>query len=85
MAVAAFAVHVALPIFEAAFAARGSQAALPANQAFGNATFITALRNGEAGGLATSLATNQIYLCRITGGTFKARTVIVNRCVAKPP
>ena len=62
--------QVGLPIFEAAFAARGTQGALPANQAFGNATFVNALRNGEAGELAGSLATNQIYLCRLTGGKF---------------
>ena len=62
--------QVALPIFDAAFGARGAQAALPANQAYTNATFITDLRNGEAGRLAGRLATNATYLCRMVGSTF---------------
>ncbi len=39
----------ALPILDAAFGARGSQAALPANQGYTNAGFITNLQQGEAG------------------------------------
>jgi len=60
----------ALPIFEAAFGARGAQAALPANQGFTNAGFITSLQQGEAGRLAGSIATNQTYYCRMVGNTF---------------
>ena len=44
--------QVPLPIFEAAFGARGSQAALPAGSAFTNAAFITNLQQGTAGALA---------------------------------
>ena len=40
----------ALPILDAAFGARGSQAALPANQGYTNAGFITNLQQGEAAG-----------------------------------
>jgi hypothetical protein len=60
----------ALPIFEAAFGARGGQAALPAAQGFTNGNFITWLQQGEAGRLANGLATNQNYTCRMVGNTF---------------
>ena len=59
-----------IPIFEAAFAARGAQTALPGNQAFTNGNFISDLRQGEAGRLANRLASSQTYLCRMTGNTF---------------
>jgi hypothetical protein len=62
--------QVALPIFEAAFGARGAQPALPAAQAFTNGGFITNLRQGEAGRLAASLASSQTYVCRMVGSTF---------------
>lgn len=62
--------QVALPIFEAAFGARGSQPALPAGSAFTNGGFITALQQGTAGTLATNLATNSNYICRMLGNTF---------------
>lgn len=62
-----------LPIFEAAFGARGSQAALPAASGYTNGTFLTLLQQGQAGALANALAgqngTSQ-YLCRMLGGTF---------------
>src|SRR4029450_1153697 len=62
--------QVALPIFDAAFGARGSQAALPAAQAYTNSNFTSGLRLGEAGRLAGRLATSQTYLCRMVGNTF---------------
>jgi len=61
---------VALPIFEAAFGARGSQVALPGNQGFTNGGFITNLNQGEAARLASSLAGTATYLCRMVGNTF---------------
>jgi hypothetical protein len=62
--------QVALPIFDAAFGARGAAAALPGAQAYTNTTFISDLRNGEAGRLAGRLATSATYLCRMVGSTF---------------
>jgi Carboxypeptidase regulatory-like domain len=62
--------QVALPMFEAAFGARGSQAALPAASGFTNGGFITALQQGTAGSLANTLATSSTYICRMVGGTF---------------
>ncbi len=62
--------QVPLPIFETAFGARGSQPALPAGSAFTNGGFVTALQQGTAGTLATNLATNSTYICRMLGNTF---------------
>jgi hypothetical protein len=62
--------QVALPIFEAAFGARGSQPALAAGSGFTNATFITNLQQGTGGTLAGSLAGNSQYLCRMIGSAF---------------
>ena len=64
---------VPLPIFDAAFGARGSQPALAAASGYGNGTFITNLQQGEAGGLANALAGasgNSSYLCRMVGSAF---------------
>lgn len=62
--------QVALPIFDAAFGARGSQPALPAGSGYTNGTFITNLQQGTAGTLATSLAGSATYACRLYGSTF---------------
>jgi hypothetical protein len=62
--------QVALPMFEAAFGARGSQPALPAASGFTNGGFITALQQGTAGSLANTLATSSTYICRMVGGAF---------------
>jgi hypothetical protein len=62
--------QVPLPIFEAAFAARGSQAALPAGSGFSNGTFITNLDRGTAGTLANTMATTNLYFCRMVGSNF---------------
>jgi hypothetical protein len=59
-----------LPIFDAAFGARGAQAVLPAASGYANGTFITNLQQGEAGALANALAGangNSSYLCRMVG------------------
>jgi hypothetical protein len=60
----------ALPIFDAAFGARGAQAALPSNQAYTNGNFINDLTQGEAGRLAGRLSGSQNYICRMVGNTF---------------
>jgi len=62
--------QVALPIFDAAFGARGSLAAIAAGSGYQSNGFITNLQNGEAGALANTLATNQNYVCRMFGNTF---------------
>jgi hypothetical protein len=62
--------QVPLPIFEAAFGGRGSQTALPPASGFGNAGFITNLQQGTAGALASALAGNSQYLCRMIGSAF---------------
>jgi hypothetical protein len=62
--------QVALPIFDAAFGARGSLAAIAAGSGYQSTTFITQLQNGEAGGLANALATTQDYVCRMFGSNF---------------
>jgi hypothetical protein len=62
--------QVPLPIFEAAFGARGSQPALASGTGFTNATFITSLQQGTAGSLAGSLAGGAQYLCRMIGNPF---------------
>lgn len=59
--------QVALPIFEAAFGARGSQGPIASASGFTNGTFITQLQQGQAGRLANSLAGNSLYLCRMVG------------------
>jgi len=60
--------QVALPIFQTAFGARGSMPALPS--AFTNGTYITYLKQGQAGAMAQSLATTIDYYCRLVGNTF---------------
>jgi hypothetical protein len=62
--------QVALPIFDAAFGARGNLAAIAAGSGYQSAAFITNLQNGEAGALATQLAANQNYVCRMFGNSF---------------
>jgi hypothetical protein len=64
--------QAALPIFDAAFGSRGSQAALPGNSGYTNGTFVNQLQQGQAGRLANSLAGNSIYLCRMVGNALPA-------------
>lgn len=62
--------QVALPIFDAAFGARGGLAAIAVGSGYQSTAFITNLQNGEAGALANSLATSQNYVCRMFGNSF---------------
>jgi hypothetical protein len=62
--------QTALPILDAAFGPRGSQAALPAASGYTNGNFITLLQQGQAGALASQLAGNSLYLCRLLGSSF---------------
>jgi hypothetical protein len=66
--------QVALPIYENAFGARGSQPALASGSAFASNTFITQLTQGNAGSAASTLAgatsANSVYYCRLVGSTF---------------
>ena len=62
--------QVPLPIFDAAFGAHGSQAALPSGSGYTNGGFITNLQQGTAGALASSLAGSATYACRLYGSTF---------------
>lgn len=62
-----------LPIFEAAFGARGSQPALAAGSSWTSSTFINHLQRGTAGNMAEALVAGsaaQTYLCRMTGNNF---------------
>ena len=62
--------QAALPIFSTAFGALGSQPALTSAQGFGNSTFINYLTSGQAGALASSLASSPVFLCRMVGSQF---------------
>jgi len=64
--------QVGLPIFEAAFGANGSQPALTGSAAFGNATYIQNLDNGQTGTLANTLGstTSPTLYCRLVGANF---------------
>jgi hypothetical protein len=63
--------QVALPIFDAAFSARGTCAGCGAILGnYSNTTFITDLQQGQAGALANTLATNSAFVCRMFGSTF---------------
>jgi hypothetical protein len=57
----------ALPMFDAAFGARGSQPAVPTNSGYSNGTFIQHLQEGQAGALGNALAAGNTYLCRMVG------------------
>jgi hypothetical protein len=65
--------QVPLPIFDAAFGARGSCGA-NCNAILGNYTnintFITPLLQGQAGAVANTLATDRNFVCRMFGSTF---------------
>src|SRR6185312_14594141 len=64
--------QAAIPIFETAFGASGSQPALAAASGFSNSTFVTNLTQGVAGTLANSLASTSAntYFCRLVGSKF---------------
>ncbi len=62
----------ALPIFQTAFGANGSNAALSNSSGFGSSTFVTDLTEGLAGSLANSLSNTatSTYYCRLVGSNF---------------
>ena len=73
--------QAAIPIFETAFGASGSQTPLSASQGFASSTFITYLQQGQAGALAGVLAATgsavsssgsgtATYFCRLVGAKF---------------
>jgi hypothetical protein len=62
--------QVPLPIFQAAFGPRGNVPAIAAGSGFSSTGFVSSLDNGAAGAIATTLATNQNYVCRMFGNTF---------------
>jgi hypothetical protein len=62
--------QVALPIFDAAFGARGSLTPIAVGSGYQSATFLDNLANGAAGTLASRLANDQNYVCRMFGNTF---------------
>ena len=67
-----FAGQAAIPIFETAFGANGSQAALSTSSGFGSSTFINYLNQGNVVSLAGSLASTGTgtYFCRLVGANF---------------
>jgi Carboxypeptidase regulatory-like domain len=64
--------QAAIPIFDTAFGASGSQLALSSSSGYGSSTFITDLQQGLAGTLAGSLASTSspTYYCRLVGAKF---------------
>lgn len=64
--------QVALPIFEAAFGARGSQPAISSGSGWTSTSFINRLTLGNVGSLAGALAgwNTPTYYCRLVGGNF---------------
>jgi Carboxypeptidase regulatory-like domain len=64
--------QVPLPIFEAAFGARGSQGPVAGSSGFTNSTFIEQLGQGQAGRLANTMAGTDLYLCRMVGSALPA-------------
>src|SRR5262249_1637824 len=66
--------QVPLPVFEAAFGARGSQAALAAGSSWTSSTFITNLQQSAVATLAQTLSgatrANSVYYCRLVGNNF---------------
>lgn len=68
--------QVPLPIFDVAFGPRGAVGAIAPGSGYASTAFITNLQTGAAGALATTLATNQNYVCRMFGNTFSPCTRI---------
>jgi hypothetical protein len=64
--------QVALPIFQTAFGANGTQPALASSQGFTSNTFINDLNLGLAGSAASTLAgpSSPTYYCRLVGSNF---------------
>jgi hypothetical protein len=64
--------QVALPIFDTAFGANGSQPALAASSGYSSSGFITNLQQGTAGAMAGTIASTSspTYYCRLVGAAF---------------
>ncbi len=62
--------EVATPIFDAAFGARGTQPALSSGSGYKSSSFITNLTQGTAASMASSMAGNITYFCRMVGSNF---------------
>jgi hypothetical protein len=64
--------QAAMPIFDAAFGASGTNAALASSSGYGSSSFITDLQQGLAGTMASSLASTSspTYFCRLVGAKF---------------
>ena len=62
--------QVNTPILDAAFGARGTVPAIAATQGYSNPTFVGYLQSGAAGSFVNTVATNQIYVCRMFGSNF---------------
>ena len=65
--------QVALPIFEAAFGASGSQPVLAAGSSWTSGTFVNNLIQGQAGTLAATLQgrSSPTYYCRMIGAQLR--------------
>ncbi len=61
--------QVNLPIFDAAFGARGTVPTIAATSGYQSATFAQYLQNGSAGSFANAL-TGNTYFCRMMGNSF---------------
>jgi carboxypeptidase family protein len=64
--------QASIPIFEAAFGALGNSPAVSGSQGFSSSAFIQNLRQGTAGTLANTLATDNTYFCRMVGNKMPA-------------
>src|SRR6185437_14525055 len=66
--------QVSTPLMDAAFGARGTVPAIAVTSGYSSPTFVNYLQTGAAGSFAQSLATNQIYVCRMFGSNFSPCT-----------
>jgi hypothetical protein len=62
------------PILDAAFGPRGTVPAIAATQGYSNPTFVSYLQSGSAASFANTVATNQLYVCRMFGSNFSPCT-----------
>ena len=58
------------PILDAAFGARGTVPVIAATQGYSNPTFVGYLQSGSVGSFVNTIASNQIYACRMFGSNF---------------
>jgi hypothetical protein len=79
--------QVALPIFETAFGANGTQPALSSGSSWTSSSYIQNLDRGEAGSLAGTLGstTGPSLYCRLVGGNFAPCAALGYTTVTKYP